>query len=192
MIQIGYNTDDDKYVIRGGTGESSQKAYIDGFHTIDAGAIEINGQTKWAPISISCGFNYNSAAGTTVIVPLNGSIIEGTATANFTEYQTWIVPFDCYWAKVYARSEVTPGYTWVNMYIVDDGTEGESISAGGPSAGDTRTLLNMSSANTVYSDNPSTVITLTAGQTIIFTVNPAADMDDVSMSFLFYAVPRGM
>jgi hypothetical protein len=199
MIQIGYDTDDDKYLIRGGTGESSQKAYIEGFHTIDAGAIQINSQTKWAPISISCGFNYGSAAGTTVIVPLNGSLVEGTTTTNYTEYQTWIVPFDCYWAKVYIRSEVTPGGTFVNMYVVDDGTEGESISAGSNLVGDAFGLLNMTSANTVYSSNISTSghggaagPYLTAGQTIIFTVNPAADMNDVSMNFLFYAVPRGM
>ncbi len=31
MIQIGYDTADDKYVIRGGTGESSQEASIEGF-----------------------------------------------------------------------------------------------------------------------------------------------------------------
>ena len=36
MIQIGYDTDDDKYLIRGGTGESSQEAYIDGFDNIEA------------------------------------------------------------------------------------------------------------------------------------------------------------
>ncbi len=36
MIQIGYDTDDDKYVIRGGTGESSQEASIEGFDNIEA------------------------------------------------------------------------------------------------------------------------------------------------------------
>jgi len=36
MIQIGYDTDDDKYLIRGGTGESSQEAYIEGFDNIEA------------------------------------------------------------------------------------------------------------------------------------------------------------
>jgi hypothetical protein len=40
MIQIGYDTDDDKYVIRGGTGESSQGAYIDGFSKIQAGGLQ--------------------------------------------------------------------------------------------------------------------------------------------------------
>jgi putative lipoic acid-binding regulatory protein len=44
MIQIGYNTDDDKYVIRGGTGESNQKAYIDGFSEIRADGLK---STTW-------------------------------------------------------------------------------------------------------------------------------------------------
>jgi len=40
MIQIGYNTDDDKFVIRGGTGESSQGAYIDDFISVTSNYVD--------------------------------------------------------------------------------------------------------------------------------------------------------
>ena len=62
MIQIGYDTDDDKYVIRGGIGESDQKAYIDGFTEIAANTGYFQNVT----------FN---AAGTTKIHATTGEIL---------------------------------------------------------------------------------------------------------------------
>jgi hypothetical protein len=152
-----------------------------------------NNADFWMPHEVHCGFNFSSAAGVQVVVPLNGILTEHTATTNYTEYQTLIMPFDCIWAKVFVRSEGTPGVTWVNMHIVADGTEGESLGGGSNTEGDAVATLNMTSANTVYSVGAIATsggsVLVAKGETIIFTFDPTADSNDTVMTFLFMMDP---
>ena len=197
-MTLGYDDQNDRYRLSAPTASVSRLEVNSGangnedfyFRSITGTA----DKNYWMPYELHCGFNYSSGGGTQVVVPLNGTITEVTSTTNYTEYQTWIAPFDCIWKKVFARSESIPGFTWINMLKVADGTEGATLGGGSNTEGDAFTTLDMTSANTVYIDTGTTAtsggsIYVAKGETIIFTFDPTVDSNDTVMTFLFMMDP---
>ena len=97
------------------------------------------------------------------------------------------------WTDVLMRSEVTPGVTFVNMFILADGASSVSLGGGGTGEGDAFSgvtplnpddTVNIGGVPAASTDGDGTLF-ITRGQAIVFTVDPTNATGDTSLTFGF-------
>ena len=122
---------------------------------------------------INAGFNYSSAGGTLVYIPLVGCIIEWTSQFGRNEYVSYVAPYDGYLNQVVFRSEEACGSTVVGFHKSSTGTESPNST---PSA---TVTVDMATDDTPYKFAFSSSNTFSAGEIINISFDPTNDANDV-------------
>ena len=133
------------------------------------------GSTEYRQI-LHGGFNYSSSAGTKVYLPLNGTLIELSATSTVNEFRSYVVPYDGYLNQVIIRSEEVCGSTIVGFHKSSTGTEIPNNTA-------TSTVtIDMSAQNTATKFSFGSSNTFSAGDIISISFDPTNDANDTNFS----------
>jgi hypothetical protein len=122
---------------------------------------------------INAGFNYSSAGGTLVYIPLVGYIIEWTSQFSRNEYLSYVAPYDGYLNQVVFRSEEACGSTVVGFHKSSTGIE---VPSSTPSA---TVTVDMAADDTSYKFGFSSSNTFSAGDIINISFDPTNDANDV-------------
>ena len=122
---------------------------------------------------INAGFNYSSAGGTLVYIPLVGYIIEWTSQFSRNEYLSYVAPYDGYLNQVVFRSEEACGSTVVGFHKSSTGIE---VPSSTPSA---TVTVDMAADDTSYKFAFSSSNTFSAGDIINISFDPTNDANDV-------------
>ena len=122
---------------------------------------------------INAGFNYSSAGGTLVYIPLVGYIIEWTSQFSRNEYLSYVAPYDGYLNQVVFRSEEACGSTVVGFHKSSTGIE---VPSSTPSA---TVTVDMAADDTSYKFAFTSSNTFSAGDIINISFDPTNDANDV-------------
>ena len=122
---------------------------------------------------INAGFNYSSAGGTLVYIPLVGYIIEWTSQFGRNEYVSYVAPYDGYLNQVVFRSEEACGSTVVGFHKSSTGIE---VPSSTPSA---TVTVDMAADDTSYKFAFTSSNTFSAGDIINISFDPTNDANDV-------------
>ena len=154
------------------------------YYTNDAGQdIQLtSGSTPALPVKfthlINGGFNYSSAAGTKVYVPLNGSLSELSYTGT-TEYSSFLAPFDGSLKQVVFRSEEVCGSTVVGLHKSSAGTEFPNTTAA------QTVTVDMTTDDTPYKFEFTSSNVFSAGDVIAISFDPTNDANDTVFTVEF-------
>ena len=124
---------------------------------------------------IKCGFNYGSAGGTQVYIPLAAgeSLREVSSSSGGTENLVMIAPFDGSIETVWARSEEVCGSTVIRMYYSSSAIEI-------PAPTSYSVTVDMSVDDTSYEfDFTGATNTFSQGNILMFSFDPTNDANDV-------------
>ena len=122
---------------------------------------------------INAGFNYSSAGGTLVYIPLVGYIIEWTSQFSRNEYVSYVAPYDGYLNQVVFRSEEACGSTVVGLHKSSTGTEVPNATAVA------EVTVDMATDDTAYKFAFTSNNTFSAGDILAISFDPTNDANDV-------------
>ena len=142
--------------------EIATKKYVDNFKNI------LNG-----------GFNYSSAGGTKVYVPLNGYVFESSSLTGRNEFHVFVSPYDGYLNQVIMRSEEACGSTVVGLHKSSAGTEVPNSTASA------EVTVDMAEDDIAYKFDFTSDNTFVAGDVLAISFDPTNDANDTIFAVEF-------
>ena len=203
-LRMGFDPVDDKYTIAGAmNGNDPVNTFnISGFTHIQGGTKSTGsfsrldvargaggGPTEyWMPFALHSAFDASSAT-SQQLVPLVGQ----TESTSLDRQHIFISPFDMQWTDCMIRSQLTPGNTFVNMFILADGDSSVSFGGGGTTEGSAFSYFNVLSVDDTVNigSGPTTnaggggTLVVLRGQAIVFSIDPTNATGKTSMTFGF-------
>lgn len=186
QLRMGYDSNADKYVMSADIDgfDNQNKRFETRMHTVSAhtGSFKelhryttVNTSTRFSmPYIIKTGF-YHSA-NNQEFIPVHDLTEVNTMSPH--RYML-IAPMDLRLIGAYLLHDGTPGATYINMYVVPDGTESPTLGGGSTTEGDAFILYNYTTDDEVQfglasesTDGTGTQI-VNEGQKFCFSVDPA-------------------